>query len=103
MESADPDRLDLKRSPTGTVSNGELARRSFIRRHGLGPTASCPPARPSSRARCPSTHELAVYGLSARPTVFIVDDLYRMPSISRVASLNAPRMGGTTERKLNPT
>jgi hypothetical protein len=44
-----------------------------------------------------------VHGLSARPTVFIVDDLYRMPSISRVASLNAPRMGGTTERKLNPT
>jgi hypothetical protein len=45
MESADPDRLDLKRSPTGTVSNGELARRSFIRRpwprsDGLVPTSS---------------------------------------------------------------
>lgn len=42
----------------------------------------------------PKVHRLLVHGLAAKPTVFTMDDLYRMPSVTRALSCSQPAPPG---------
>jgi len=50
----------------------------------------------------PATHRLLVHGLSANATVFSMDDLYRMPSVSRVAFIECAGNGWDNWKEARP-
>lgn len=49
-----------------------------------------------------SSHRLLVHGLSVRPTIFTMDDLLRMPSITRVAFIECAGNGWDNWKKALP-
>ena len=50
----------------------------------------------------PATHELLVHGLSAKATVFTMADLYRMPSVTRVAFIECAGNGWDNWKEAKP-
>lgn len=50
----------------------------------------------------PATHKVLVHGLSAKPTVFTMDDLYRMPSVTRVAFIECAGNGWDNWKEAKP-
>ena len=55
----------------------------------------------------PDEHELLIHGMVGRPLVFTMDDLMRLPSISRIHYLecqaNRPEVGGTVQDSAGKT
>ena len=50
----------------------------------------------------PKVHRLVVHGLSAKPTVFTMDDLYRMPSVTRMAFIECAGNGWDNWKEAKP-
>ena len=50
----------------------------------------------------PKLHQLLVHGLSSKPTIFMMDDLYRMPSVTRMAFIECAGNGWNNWREAKP-
>ena len=50
----------------------------------------------------PKLHRLLVHGLSSKPTVFTMDDLYRMPSVTRMAFIECAGNGWDNWKEAKP-
>lgn len=50
----------------------------------------------------PAIHQLVVHGISAKATVFSMDDIYRMPSVTRVAFIECAGNGWDNWKEAKP-
>lgn len=71
----------------GTITPSDL---HFERSHSGTPTID------------PSAHRLLVHGLSARATVFTMDEIYRMPSMTRTAFIECAGNGWDNWKEAKP-